>query len=208
MSRVSFYLIFCLRQSIHDKWCTRSDLHVFSTIKAYATIALSFLGGYKHPDSDYSRTGIAPGDEESHQPKRRKVAESCKVCRAKKTRCDGQRPICSPCKTKNIACEYNDVTVAISAGSLANIEARLPELEQQATVAPAQIPITSIVSESSGMSPCLVNRKVSGLNLSAFGQFLLEGSCRFHSRPRLSKNLLIQAPITQISKMSDHLLIT
>ena len=71
---------------------------------------------------------------ESRPPsKRRKVAESCKVCRAKKTRCDGQRPVCSPCITKDISCEYDDATVPVAASTLSDIEARLRKLEGQAT---------------------------------------------------------------------------
>lgn len=78
---------------------------------------------------------MAPEHEEPDQPrphKRRKVAESCKVCRAKKTRCDGRRPACSSCMEKDAVCEYNDATVPISAGTLSEIEARLRRLEQQA----------------------------------------------------------------------------
>ncbi|KAH7397029.1 putative transcriptional regulatory protein [Phaeosphaeria sp. MPI-PUGE-AT-0046c] len=64
-------------------------------------------------------------------PKRRKISESCNVCRQKKTRCDGQRPVCSSCSTKGISCEYSkDSIVAIPASTLASIDARLSTLEQ------------------------------------------------------------------------------
>lgn len=78
--------------------------------------------------------GMAPHNEHGHQPsKRRKVRESCKICRAKKTRCDGQRPVCSPCVAKGAACEYDDMTVPVSSNTLAEIEARLRHLERQST---------------------------------------------------------------------------
>ncbi|KAI1426687.1 putative transcriptional regulatory protein [Xylaria sp. FL1777] len=64
-------------------------------------------------------------------PKRRKVAESCKLCRAKKTRCDGQHPTCSSCAAKGLKCEYNAVTVPVSNDTLEGIESRLRKLEQQ-----------------------------------------------------------------------------
>lgn len=65
--------------------------------------------------------------------KRRRVSESCKGCRAKKTRCDGTRPQCSACLSKNLTCEYNDATVPISTNTLSDIETRLQRLERQTT---------------------------------------------------------------------------
>lgn len=85
---------------------------------------------------------MTPGQEDSPQRalKRRKVAESCKVCRAKKTRCDGRRPECSSCMAKGAVCEYNDATVPISAATLASIEARLRKLEDQVNSTKADAP--------------------------------------------------------------------
>ncbi|KAI0465831.1 putative transcriptional regulatory protein [Xylaria cf. heliscus] len=71
-------------------------------------------------------------------PKRRKVAESCKLCRAKKTRCDGQHPACSSCTAKGLQCEYNAATVPVSNDVLEGIESRLRKLEQQINRSPAQ----------------------------------------------------------------------
>ncbi|RYC60288.1 hypothetical protein CHU98_g5905 [Xylaria longipes] len=70
-------------------------------------------------------------------PKRRKVGESCKLCRAKKTRCDGLHPACSSCIAKGLNCEYNAATVSVSNGILEGIESRLRKLEQQVGNAPA-----------------------------------------------------------------------
>jgi hypothetical protein len=83
---------------------------------------------------------MPPGTEPGVPRKRRKVAESCKLCRAKKTRCDGLRPVCSPCVEKHAVCEYNDTTVAITAGSLADIQERLRQLEQRTFVTPSHTP--------------------------------------------------------------------
>ena len=72
--------------------------------------------------------------------KRRKVAESCKVCRAKKTRCDGLRPKCGPCLSRGAACEYNDTTIPISENALSDLETRLRRLEQQASSTSGESP--------------------------------------------------------------------
>jgi hypothetical protein len=75
---------------------------------------------------------MAASDGESPpKPKRRKVAESCKLCRAKKTRCDGLRPVCSPCTEKAARCEYSDAAVPVSVSTLLDIESRLKKLEEQ-----------------------------------------------------------------------------
>jgi hypothetical protein len=64
-------------------------------------------------------------------PKRRKITESCGPCRLKKTRCDSQRPACSPCIRKGFACEYSrDSSVVVHSSTLSDILARLSRLEQ------------------------------------------------------------------------------
>ncbi|KAK9446772.1 fungal-specific transcription factor domain-containing protein [Limtongia smithiae] len=35
------------------------------------------------------------------QPKRRRIARACELCRERKVRCDGQMPMCAPCATRN-----------------------------------------------------------------------------------------------------------
>lgn len=83
---------------------------------------------------------MPPDNTDSHQtPKRRKVAESCRPCRAKKTRCDGAHPICSSCSAKNLRCEYNAATVPVSNDILEGIESRLRKLEQQVSSTKAHI---------------------------------------------------------------------
>lgn len=85
--------------------------------------------------------------------KRRKVAESCKACRAKKTRCDGRHPACSSCVEKGAVCEYNDATVLISADTLSEIEARLRRLEQQSTHTPVPVADHLILGTQAGPIP-------------------------------------------------------
>ncbi|KAI1742768.1 putative transcriptional regulatory protein [Xylaria scruposa] len=83
---------------------------------------------------------MTPDDTSPHQaPKRRKVAESCKLCRAKKTRCDGQHPACSSCTAKGLECEYNAATVPVSNVVLEGIESRLQKLERQVNSPPTHI---------------------------------------------------------------------
>ncbi|KAH8658157.1 fungal-specific transcription factor domain-containing protein [Xylariales sp. PMI_506] len=89
------------------------------------------------------------GQASHQQPKRRKVAESCILCRAKKTRCDGQRPFCTPCRTKGLACEYSDLTVPVSVNALSAIETRLRRLEEQATATPGSSAINYIAAPRS-----------------------------------------------------------
>lgn len=107
--------------------------------------------------------GIAtPGiEKEPTQPfKRRKIAESCKVCRAKKSRCDGQRPFCSPCIAKSLACEYDErvATAPVTASTLLDIEARLRKLEQQAAATQKPLPNPSNLSTKDTDPPSPVIR--------------------------------------------------
>ncbi|GCB27388.1 putative transcriptional regulatory protein YJL206C [Aspergillus awamori] len=51
------------------------------------------------------------------KPKRAKIRIACNVCKARKTKCDGARPICGPCSRRKrtshtTACEYRDADVS------------------------------------------------------------------------------------------------
>ena len=85
--------------------------------------------------------------ESQRASKRRKVTESCKLCRAKKTRCDGHRPTCAPCREKQVPCEYNDATTVVSAGAIENILARLQRLEEQSDITTRSTPIRIAASD-------------------------------------------------------------
>lgn len=77
-------------------------------------------------------TVAADDGEGSQARKRRKVIVACKVCRAKKSRCDGKRPACSSCDNRGVACEYDDVAVPLpTISSLSELEARVARLESQ-----------------------------------------------------------------------------
>ena len=41
------------------------------------------------------------------QSKRQRIGYACDVCRAKKNRCDGERPTCGPCLTRSLPCVYS-----------------------------------------------------------------------------------------------------
>ena len=71
--------------------------------------------------------------------KRVKVAVACDVCRAKKVKCDGLRPICSPCARRSdrgIPCEYSTETRTShgpSKGYVHHLESKLRELQGSAS---------------------------------------------------------------------------
>lgn len=50
---------------------------------------------------------LNPGDPSSSSSStKRKLAVACGACRQRKQRCDGLRPICTPCKTRKTECQY------------------------------------------------------------------------------------------------------
>ncbi|KAI9776645.1 MAG: hypothetical protein M1839_009451 [Geoglossum umbratile] len=74
----------------------------------------------------------AAGGERLH--KRRKVALACDGCRERKTRCDGERPICGSCKRRSRQpgqCVYKTETIRVSVadGSIEALHNRIRELE-------------------------------------------------------------------------------
>ncbi|KAE8375274.1 fungal-specific transcription factor domain-containing protein [Aspergillus bertholletiae] len=61
-------------------------------------------------------------------------AKACATCRRKKTKCDGRRPICSPCKAFNLPCAFQDVLRHSSRTSRAyveELEKRVQDMESQ-----------------------------------------------------------------------------
>ncbi|KAJ5830443.1 putative transcriptional regulatory protein [Penicillium chrysogenum] len=68
------------------------------------------------------------------QPKRRRVTLACISCRARKSRCSGQRPKCSTCTELGLTCQYvssgqTDQTVVVGKEHFQTIEERLHHLE-------------------------------------------------------------------------------
>ncbi|GKU22388.1 unnamed protein product [Fusarium langsethiae] len=92
---------------------------------------------------------MLPSYTESRPAKRSRISESCKLCRSKKTRCDGQRPTCSPCLSKNAPCEYNEPDVPISSDILAKIarlDERVRKLEGESVARQSQVTATAFLS--------------------------------------------------------------
>ncbi|KAH8731089.1 hypothetical protein GQ44DRAFT_699339 [Phaeosphaeriaceae sp. PMI808] len=41
-------------------------------------------------------------------PKRHRISRACAACRSRRTKCDGLRPKCNECKSRNRTCEYTN----------------------------------------------------------------------------------------------------
>ncbi|PON26671.1 hypothetical protein TGAM01_v204681 [Trichoderma gamsii] len=64
--------------------------------------------------------------------KRRKTQQACSNCRGRKTKCDGQYPICAACERRGVAmtCVYERPQPAPHSQRYADLESRLQRLEQ------------------------------------------------------------------------------
>ncbi|KAI0390706.1 hypothetical protein F5Y17DRAFT_471455 [Xylariaceae sp. FL0594] len=69
-----------------------------------------------------------PPKEAESSRKRENVPIACQKCRARKVKCDGQRPSCTPCRTRNLPCEYKD---SLDATTRADLQRRYAELERR-----------------------------------------------------------------------------
>ncbi|CAD0095130.1 unnamed protein product [Aureobasidium mustum] len=98
--------------------------------------------------NESSRRSSGSAKEESPtrgKAKRHQIAVACNACRRRKTKCDGHRPVCSVCVTKNSECTWSadpDATpmVAIKR-KFQNLEAEsrdLQDLVQMLTDRPRQ----------------------------------------------------------------------
>ncbi|KAF4122284.1 hypothetical protein GMORB2_7276 [Geosmithia morbida] len=58
---------------------------------------------------DSTDTTSDPGRQDSPGPRRKRVQVklACDACRAKKTACDGQRPVCAPCSRRQLPCIFS-----------------------------------------------------------------------------------------------------
>lgn len=57
---------------------------------------------------DYDGTGQDDGSD-SRDPKRRRIARACDMCRKKKIKCDGKAPKCSHCENYKTECHFTQV---------------------------------------------------------------------------------------------------
>lgn len=62
--------------------------------------------------------------EQSRPAKRQKTVLACYNCRARKVRCDGQRPHCSTCITRRetATCAYDDIAIGLNLGDSNNVQ--------------------------------------------------------------------------------------
>ncbi|ORZ25346.1 fungal-specific transcription factor domain-domain-containing protein [Absidia repens] len=69
--------------------------------------------------------------EADQHHKRQRVSKACEQCRSKKTKCDGDQPICGICRSQNIDCTYKAITKKRGPpkGYIEAIEGRLQRLE-------------------------------------------------------------------------------
>ncbi|ORY24551.1 fungal-specific transcription factor domain-domain-containing protein [Naematelia encephala] len=87
---------------------------------------------------DRARQTSEVDQETGSARKRRRTAQACAPCRAKKTKCDGHHPICTPCRDLGVLCSYpldssgtNTGVVLVSKNYMEALETRLQKLESQ-----------------------------------------------------------------------------
>jgi hypothetical protein len=68
------------------------------------TVPNGIEAGAPPPESGEQQQGQQEGQQQS---KRRRIGYACDVCRAKKNRCDGERPTCGPCLARCLQCVYS-----------------------------------------------------------------------------------------------------
>ena len=61
-------------------------------------------------DDLHNAYGTATATEAADTSKRKRVSRACDRCRAKKDKCDGQRPSCLTCLANGLQCSYDPVT--------------------------------------------------------------------------------------------------
>ena len=51
---------------------------------------------------------------------RRRALQACQICRARKTKCDNERPTCGSCEALGVECSYNEAPASKCANQLTN----------------------------------------------------------------------------------------
>jgi hypothetical protein len=80
------------------------------------------------PKTGDSNISPQPQNQAEHSRRREAVPLACQKCRARKVKCDGQRPSCTACRTRNLHCEYKD---SPDATTRADLQRRFIELERR-----------------------------------------------------------------------------
>lgn len=87
-------------------------------------------------DNEQSPNDATKPSESVEPPRKRKrelVPLACHWCRAHKTKCDGERPVCGTCRQRNKQCEYDDNPDTMSHASLCQQYRRLAEQQHDLT---------------------------------------------------------------------------
>lgn len=66
----------------------------------------AYFGDGAYADDDTDERG---GDHGQGDPKRRRIARACDMCRKKKIKCDGKMPKCSHCENYKTECIFTQV---------------------------------------------------------------------------------------------------
>lgn len=83
---------------------------------------------------------------DSRPSKRRKTLLACEYCRNKKTKCDGERPVCGACAKRSWGpdrCFWKHVDGredTVPLGLVRDLERRIQELERQGATHPSTMP--------------------------------------------------------------------
>ncbi|KAH7020921.1 fungal-specific transcription factor domain-containing protein [Microdochium trichocladiopsis] len=89
-------------------------------------------------DSNTTTNGDDDGHAENGPRKRRRIPVACSWCRARKSRCDGQRPKCGSCEAQDIECIYAQnpptANATVPKVFLDLVEARLSAVERDLRV--------------------------------------------------------------------------
>ncbi|KAI5462773.1 hypothetical protein BGZ63DRAFT_379677 [Mariannaea sp. PMI_226] len=137
---------------------------------------------------------------------RKRASTACVVCRERKTKCDGERPVCGFCKVRGGSCRYIETDASkLDPGSL-EVLTRLGRLEEslksyinevidQKLAIPATSPIPSICPAQDGRPP---RQRTTSNRLSISSQ------PQFSATPTQFLNQANQPTLLSVSGSSEH----
>lgn len=92
-----------MRRGAHDEQQTPQQQQSQLPLQSSASKRVS--PSDTHDDDRPDHAGSASAGSSS--TKRRRVGLACNTCRTRKSRCDGQRPLCTPCLSLGVECQYD-----------------------------------------------------------------------------------------------------